>query len=126
MFRCVLRRGKFFGSEEPGSKLNPPVATIEANHITLVSDHAALRVLKFQPKRVSAAEFKRHYALVGMAQTMYAHTYLGERNGRAYINVGSLSILGDKWSDEVIYVELSQLDTEFRQSLPKKEMKETL
>ena len=74
------------------------------------------------PKRVSAVEFKRQFAQVGMAQTMYAHTYLGERDGRAYIQVDSMSTLTGKWSKRVIYTDLSQLDPEFRNALPKTEM----
>ena len=71
------------------------------------------------PKRVSAAEFKKRYARVGMAETLYGHTYLGQKNGRAYIQAGSLSFLTGKWSERIIYVELGKLDPAFRDALPR-------
>ena len=79
-----------------------------------------------EPKRVSPAKFKSEYADVGLAQTMHVVTYLGQRNGRAYINRRSMSWLNQKqWSDHVVYVELSELDETFRNSLPKTEKKDT-
>jgi hypothetical protein len=78
-----------------------------------------------QPKRVSAAEFKKEYAEVGMAQTMHSVVYLGHRDGRAYIHRRSMSSLNQKkWSDHVIFVELAELDATFRDSLPKTEIKD--
>jgi len=77
------------------------------------------------PKRVSPADFKKEYAAVGMPQTMHSVTYLGQREGRAYINHSSKSVIGGKWSDSVIYVELAELDATFRDSLPKTEMKDS-
>lgn len=76
------------------------------------------------PKRVSPAEFKKEYASVGMPQTVHSVTYLGQRDGRAYINHSSKSVLSGKWSDRVIYVDLAELDGTFRDSLPKTEMKD--
>jgi hypothetical protein len=77
------------------------------------------------PKHVSAAEFKKQYASVGMAQSMHSVTYLGQRDGRAYINRRSMNTISGKWSDHVVYVELTELDAAFRDSLPKTEMKDT-
>lgn len=77
------------------------------------------------PKRVSPAEFKKEYASVGMPQTMHSITYLGQRDGRAYINHSSKSVVSGKWSDRVIYAELAELDATFRNSLPKTEMKDS-
>lgn len=74
------------------------------------------------PKRVSPAEFKKEYALIGMPQTMHSITYLGQRDGRSYINHRSKSVISGKWSDRVIYVDLAELDAKFRDSLPKTEM----
>ena len=76
------------------------------------------------PKRVSPAEFKKEYASVGMSQTMHSVTYLGQRDGRAYINHSSKSVVSGKWLDRVIYVDLAELDATFRDSLPKTEMKD--
>lgn len=79
-----------------------------------------------KPKRVSPKQFKSEYAYVGMAQTMHVVTYLGQRDGRAYINRRSMSWLDkSKWSDHVIFVELAELDETFRNSLPKKKMMDT-
>jgi hypothetical protein len=77
------------------------------------------------PEHVSPAEFQKQYALAGQAQTLHSITYLGRRNGRAFIRVGSMSTLSQKWSDHVIYVELAELEPAFRDSLPKTEMKDT-
>ena len=83
---------------------------------------------KFQagvtPKFVSTAEFEKEYASVGMAQTMHSVTYLGQRDGRAYIHRSSKSAISGKWSNHVIYVELADLDATFRDSLSKTEMKD--
>jgi outer membrane biogenesis lipoprotein LolB len=77
------------------------------------------------PKRVGPAEFKHQYAWVGKPQTMQSVTYLGQRDGRAYVQISAMSSLTKKWSDRVVYVELSKLDAAFRDSLPKTEMKDT-
>jgi hypothetical protein len=77
-----------------------------------------------KPNRVSPAEFKKEYASVGMPQTMHSITYLGQRDGRAYINHSSKSVVSGKWSDRVIYVDLAELEATFRDSLPKTEMKD--
>lgn len=77
------------------------------------------------PKHVSPAEFKKQYASVGMPQSMHSITYLGQRGGQAYINRSSMSTVSGEWSDHVIYVELTELDAAFRDSLPKTEMKDS-
>lgn len=76
-------------------------------------------------EHVSPAEFKKQYGWVGQAQTIQHVTYLGQRKGRAYIKVSSMSPVSRKWSDRIIYVELAELDAAFRDSLPKTEMKDT-
>jgi hypothetical protein len=48
--------------------------------------------------------------------------YLGQRDGRAFIRVRSMSVVSRKWSDHVIYVNLSELEPAFRDALPKTEM----
>jgi outer membrane biogenesis lipoprotein LolB len=75
------------------------------------------------PEQVSPAEFKKQYAWVGKPQTMHQVAYLGQRDGRAYIRIRSMSVVGRKWSEHVIYVELAKLDAPFRDSLPRTEMK---
>jgi hypothetical protein len=75
------------------------------------------------PQQVSPAEFKSHYEGVGKPQTMRVVSYLGQQDGRAYIQIRSMSVVGRKWSEHVIYVELDKLDAPFRDSLPRTEMK---
>lgn len=78
------------------------------------------------PRHVSASKFKQEYALIGQSQSMHMVTYLGQRDGRAFICRRSMSAVSqDKWSDDVIFVELAELEPEFRDSLPKNEMKGT-
>jgi hypothetical protein len=75
------------------------------------------------PEHVSPAEFKKQYGLVGEPQTMHSISYLGQRDGKAFIRVSSMSTVSKKWSDHIIYVELTELDLAFRHSLPKIEFK---
>jgi hypothetical protein len=75
-------------------------------------------------EHVSPAEFKKQYASVGQPQTMQDVTYLGRRDGRAFLRLRSMSMVSKKWSDEVIYVELAELEAAFRDALPKTEMKD--
>lgn len=75
------------------------------------------------PEPVSAAEFENEYAQVGMAQTMHQHTYLGQREGRAYLEIQTNSPVSG-WSKRIISVELAKLDPKFAADLPKLEMKE--
>ncbi len=42
-------------------------------------------------ERVTPSEFKKQYAEVGKTQSMHSVTYLGRRDGRAYINRSSMS-----------------------------------
>lgn len=76
-------------------------------------------------EQVTPAEFKSHYEWVGKPQTMRVVSYLGQRDGRAYIQIRSMSALNRQWSEHVIYVELAKLDEPFRDSLPRTEMKGT-
>jgi hypothetical protein len=76
------------------------------------------------PEKVTPAKFKSEYAWVGKTQTMHEVTYLGQRNGRVYIKRNSMSLFRRKWTAHIIYVELSELDPSFRNSLPKTEFKD--
>ncbi len=75
------------------------------------------------PERVSPTEFKKQYGWVGQPQTMHDVAYLGQRDGRAFIRVSSMSTVSQKWSDHIIYIELSELDAASRDALPKTEFK---
>lgn len=76
------------------------------------------------PRKVNPAQFKSEYDRVGKPQSMHEVTYLGQRDGRAYINRKSMSPFSRKWTDHVIYVEISELEPSFRNSLPKTELRE--
>ncbi len=76
------------------------------------------------PEHVSPAEFKQQYDWVGKPQSMQEVAYLGQRDGRAFIRVSSLSTVSQKRSDHIIYTELSELDAAFRDALPKTEFKQ--
>src|SRR4030095_14454898 len=75
------------------------------------------------PEHVSPAEFKKQYGLVGEPQTMHSLSYVGQRDGKAFIRVSCISTVSKKWSDHIIYVELTELDPAFRDALPKIEFK---
>ena len=75
------------------------------------------------PKPVSAVEFQKEYAQVGMAQTMFHHQYLGQRDGRAYLEIQTNSPVSG-WTKRIISVELAKLDPKFAAALPKIERKE--
>ena len=78
------------------------------------------------PEHVSATQFQRQYIWVGQAQTMHDVVYLGQRDGRAFLRVSAMSTLNQKkWSDQVIYVELAELEPAFRDALPKTKMEGT-
>ena len=76
------------------------------------------------PEHVSPAKFEAQYAAVGQTGTMQITHYLGQRDGRAFIRVSSMSPLSGRWSDRVIYVKLAELEPAFRDSLPKTELKD--
>jgi hypothetical protein len=71
-----------------------------------------------KPSHVSASEFEEDYK-IGIESMNYSH-FLGQLNDRAYICIGSMNLIGDKWTEEIAYVELSELDKHFRDSLPQK------
>lgn len=75
------------------------------------------------PERVTPAEFKKQYGWVGQPQTMHDVVYLGQQDGRAFIQVSRMSTVSQKWSDHIICVELRELDAAFRDALPKTEFK---
>jgi hypothetical protein len=76
----------------------------------------------FGPEHVSPAEFKQQYEWVGQPQSVHTVTYLGQRGGRASIRILTMYPLHN--SPHVIYVNLSELDPAFRDSLPKPEIKD--
>jgi hypothetical protein len=77
-----------------------------------------------EPEHVSPTEFKHEYEWVGKAQSVRAVNYLGQRDGKAFLRVRSMSMTNQKkWKNHVIYVELSELEPALRASLPTAERK---
>lgn len=72
-----------------------------------------------EAEHVSVADFKKEFAAVGQIQSVRHVEYLGQRDGKAYIKISSMRVIGSKWKERVIFVELSDLDDAFRASLPK-------
>ena len=74
-----------------------------------------------QSTHISAKEFESQYRL-GYMQTMKDAEYLGQKDGRAYLCIRSMSLTDPKqWSEKNVYVELIELDDAFRRTLPAKE-----
>ncbi|MFZ2634617.1 MAG: hypothetical protein WA081_01625 [Desulfosalsimonadaceae bacterium] len=70
---------------------------------------------------ISVKEFESQYRL-GHNQTMKDTEYLGQNDGRAYLRIRSMSLTDPKkWSEQIVYVDLSELDKPFRDTLPPKE-----
>ena len=76
-----------------------------------------------EPAHVSVKEFESQFRL-GHNQTMKDSEYLGQKDGRGYLRIRSMSLIDPKkWSEKIVYVELSELDKPFRDALPQKEYK---
>jgi hypothetical protein len=70
------------------------------------------------PKHISGGEFKSRYqSPVG---SMESASYLGQKGGKAFLSVKRMSVITGNWSERVVFVELSELDPAFRESLPAK------
>lgn len=70
------------------------------------------------PRRMSAAKFQENYAQVSSVNTISSTTYLGQRDGRAMLRIGSMNLITQRWSEQDYYVDLDELDPEFRKTLP--------
>ena len=75
------------------------------------------------PDHVSAAEFKKEYAWVGQPQSMRQISFLGVRDGKAFLKVSTMGLIGSEWKNRVIYVEVGELDDAFRRALPPEPIK---
>lgn len=76
-----------------------------------------------EPEHVSPAAFKSEYAMIEQLQTMKSVTYLGQKDGKAFIRISTMSRYDQKkWNDKIIYVALSELDADFVKALPTTEM----
>ncbi len=76
-----------------------------------------------ESEHVSSEEFINTYNKIEMGQTMHEITYLGKHEDKYYIQVKSMSLITQKFSDRLIYVEKDELNSSFRQSLPQRLLK---
>jgi len=74
-------------------------------------------------EHVSAGEFMTQFGWVNKPQSVKAVSYLGQKDGKAFIQVRSMSSATQKWSDKVIYVELSELDASSQKALSLSDVK---
>lgn len=73
-----------------------------------------------QERRIAGAEFRRQYEL-GDMQTMRTAEYLGQREGRAYLRLRTMSTVArDKWREEVVWADVKELAPDFAERLPRK------
>jgi hypothetical protein len=72
---------------------------------------------------ISREEFESEYRL-GHSHGSPDFVYLGQLDGRAYLSIRSMWMTDQsKWSEQIVYVELSELDKPFRDALPPKAYK---
>jgi hypothetical protein len=82
---------------------------------------AGVCVYAAEPSHISAKKFQEQYRL-GHMQTMKDSEFLGQKDGQAYLRIKSMSLTDPKqWSEQIVYVKLSELDKDFRDKLPAKE-----
>ncbi len=72
-------------------------------------------------EKVSAAEFKQHFARVGMAETMRHTEFLGVQDEMAIIRAHSMNPLTKGWSARLLTIKLADLDKELRAAVEKKQ-----
>ena len=70
------------------------------------------------PEPVPARIFERLYQMANPTTAMSV-TYLGQKDGYAYLRIRSFPVAHPgRWHDQISYVKLSELDPEFRATLP--------
>jgi hypothetical protein len=70
------------------------------------------------PRPIPVSMFESLYRQ-GNPQTAVAVEYLGQVDGYAYLRVRSIPVKNPKkWSEQIVYVALSELDQPFRDALP--------
>jgi len=69
-----------------------------------------------EPKRVSGAEFQECYRLG--TGTMHIYKYIGEKDGKFYLQHKSMSLINKrKWNEKILYTEHSELNPAFLEQL---------
>ena len=68
-------------------------------------------------ERITGQEFKKQYELRNM-QTMHYSKYLGQRDGKAFMIIKSMSSTNQKdWNERIVYCEMSELDPSLKSTL---------
>ena len=71
------------------------------------------------PKHVTGAEFKREFDL-RHAQTMVSSEYLGEKDGKVFLKLKTMSLVNQKkWNEEVWFTETNNLERTLLDQLKK-------
>ena len=76
------------------------------------------------PKKISGAQFQKEIESGRMA-TMYYSKYLGEKNGKAYLQWQEMRIIGKGWEKEIHYAVVEEINRSFYQDLKKEMTRET-
>jgi hypothetical protein len=70
-------------------------------------------------KAIPAKEWKEHFAVVGMPETMRSTKFLGIKNGLAVIQVQKMNPLSEKWTTTLYKVKVADLEPGFRAEVEK-------
>jgi hypothetical protein len=66
-----------------------------------------------EPRHISGADFQIEYEMRHQ-QTMHSAAFTGERDGRVFLLKKTMSTINpSKWSEEVLFTEITSLDPEF-------------
>ncbi|MDF1552641.1 MAG: hypothetical protein P1P84_06235 [Deferrisomatales bacterium] len=70
-----------------------------------------------EPRHISGAQFQTEYEMRNQ-QTMHSAEFMGEREGRVFLLKKSMSSMNpEKWLEEVLFTEVTELDPSFLQRL---------
>ena len=70
-----------------------------------------------EAQRLDGREFQRQYELRD-GQTMHVGEYLGQRQGRAYMRIKTMSTLfPEHWDEKLVFADLTDLDPDFKKLL---------
>ena len=71
-------------------------------------------------EHISGADFQRQYELNNM-QTVQWADYLGQKDGKAYLRIKTMSsVATDKWRERIVCADVGELDPAFARKLPQK------
>ena len=66
---------------------------------------------------VSEKVFIENYENINVQHTMKSVSYIGIKNNKAYLKVSTMSMINRRWSDEIIYINLSELNSDMIKKL---------